>query len=111
MLSEEGGNSGYRLLDVDWRIVAPSLTQITIYVTRTDVLHSFALPAATLKVDAIPGRINQIPVKVDQCAVLYGQCSEICGVNHSFMPIVIEFVPPIVFVQYIEALNNSALEL
>jgi heme/copper-type cytochrome/quinol oxidase subunit 2 len=22
--------------------------------------------------------------------VFYGQCSEICGVNHSFMPIVVE---------------------
>jgi len=25
--------------------------------------------------------------------VYYGQCSEICGINHGFMPIVVEAVP------------------
>lgn len=69
-------------------------------------MHSFSLPGALLKVDAIPGRINQLPVKVTQCCVMYGQCSEICGVNHSFIPIVIEFIPPNVFVQYADAVGN-----
>jgi len=84
---------GYRLLDVDWRLVAPAQTQMTVYVSSADVLHSFALPGLLLKADAIPGRINQIPIKVRYSCVIYGQCSEICGVNHSFIPIVVEFIP------------------
>lgn len=96
-------NKGYRLLDVDNRIVAPANVQITCYVTSSDVLHSFSLPKLLLKVDAIPGRINRLPIKVSQRCILYGQCSEICGVNHSFMPIVIEFIPEKYFVKWIDA--------
>nr|UNJ78594.1 cytochrome c oxidase subunit II [Perna perna]UVH65879.1 cytochrome c oxidase subunit II [Perna perna]UVH65892.1 cytochrome c oxidase subunit II [Perna perna]UVH65905.1 cytochrome c oxidase subunit II [Perna perna]WRV01103.1 cytochrome c oxidase subunit II [Perna perna] len=92
--------SGYRLLDVDWRLVAPADAQISCYVTSSDVIHSFALPGALLKADAIPGRINVLPMKISQSCILYGQCSEICGINHSFMPIVIEFVPVDVFMKF-----------
>nr|URW97668.1 cytochrome c oxidase subunit II [Vignadula atrata] len=95
-------NDGYRLLDVDNRLVAPANTQISCYVCSSDVLHSFALPSVMLKVDAIPGRVNVLPMKVDQSCIIYGQCSEICGVNHSFMPIVIEFVPVYVFLKAYE---------
>nr|YP_009058848.1 cytochrome c oxidase subunit II [Brachidontes exustus]AIM58704.1 cytochrome c oxidase subunit II [Brachidontes exustus] len=83
---------GYRLLDVDQRMVVPALTQIRLLVSSVDVLHSFAMPALMLKVDAIPGRMNQLPFTVSRTGVFYGQCSEICGVNHSFMPIVLEFI-------------------
>lgn len=97
--------NGYRLLDVDNRIVAPAGVQITAFVSRSDVLHSFALPKLLIKVDAIPGRINRLPMKASQCSIIYGQCSEICGVNHRFMPIVIEFIPEKYFVIWLEALN------
>ena len=40
--------------------------------------------------DAIPGRLNQINLKPGKIGVFYGQCSELCGVNHSFIPIVME---------------------
>nr|YP_010570488.1 cytochrome c oxidase subunit II [Xenostrobus securis]UZG66000.1 cytochrome c oxidase subunit 2 [Xenostrobus securis] len=86
-------SSGYRLLDVDQRMVAPCNVGVRCLVSSADVIHSFALPSCMLKVDAIPGRINEIPVSVNMPGVLYGQCSEICGANHSFMPIVVEFVP------------------
>nr|AFR45256.1 cytochrome c oxidase subunit II [Mytilus californianus] len=97
---------GYRLLDVDNRMVAPADVQMTVYVSSADVLHSFALPKLLLKVDAIPGRINRLPMRVSQCAILYGQCSEICGVNHSFMPIVIEFVPTFHFLRWIHSVSK-----
>jgi cytochrome c oxidase subunit 2 len=42
--------------------------------------------------DACPGRLNQISTFINRCGVYYGQCSEICGINHAFMPIVIEAV-------------------
>jgi len=43
--------------------------------------------------DASPGRLNQIGIFLVREGVFYGQCSELCGINHAFMPIVIEGIP------------------
>jgi heme/copper-type cytochrome/quinol oxidase subunit 2 len=59
-------------------------------VTSADVIHSFSVPSAGIKVDAVPGVLSAITVKFNRVGVFYGQCSEICGRLHSFMPIQIE---------------------
>ena len=81
-----------RLLEVDNRIVVPENTTIKFLITAGDVIHSFAVPALGIKTDAVPGRINETWTKIVKKGVYYGQCSELCGVNHGFMPIVIEVV-------------------
>nr|QLY90099.1 cytochrome c oxidase subunit 2 [Metalimnobia quadrinotata] len=96
---------GFRLLDVDNRIVLPMNSQIRILVTAADVLHSWAIPALGVKVDATPGRLNQTNFLINRPGLFYGQCSEICGANHSFMPIVIESVPSNYFINWISNLN------
>jgi len=78
-----------RLLEVDNRLYLPIETNIRILLTSTDVLHSWAIPALGVKLDACPGRLNQTSVFIKRPGVFYGQCSEICGVNHGFMPIVV----------------------
>nr|AYE84588.1 cytochrome c oxidase subunit 2 [Encarsia obtusiclava] len=80
----------FRLLDVDNRLILPFNNQIRFLINSSDVIHSFAMPSLGIKVDAVPGRINQISMMMNRIGLFYGQCSEICGVNHSFMPIVIE---------------------
>lgn len=82
----------FRLLEVDNRLVVPINTHVRVLVTGADVLHSFAVPALAVKMDAVPGRLNQTGFFVKRPGVFYGQCSEICGANHSFMPIVVEAV-------------------
>jgi cytochrome c oxidase subunit 2 len=82
----------FRLLEVDNRLVAPINTHVRVLVTGADVLHSFAVPALAIKMDAVPGRLNQTGFFIKRPGIFYGQCSEICGANHSFMPIVIEAV-------------------
>ena len=82
-----------RLLEVDNRVVVPVDTHIRVLVTSQDVLHSWALPSLGIKMDACPGRLNQVSMFIKREGVYYGQCSEICGVNHAFMPIVVEGVP------------------
>jgi len=82
----------FRLLEVDNRLVVPINTHVRVLVTGADVLHSFAVPALAVKMDAVPGRLNQTGFFIKRPGVFYGQCSEICGANHSFMPIVIEAV-------------------
>ena len=81
-----------RLIDVDNRVVVPSQENIRALITSRDVLHSWALPSLGVKIDAIPGRLNQFVFIVMLNSVIHGQCSEICGVNHSFIPIVLESV-------------------
>lgn len=81
-----------RLIDVDNRVVVPVQEHIRALITSRDVLHSWALPSLGVKIDAIPGRLNQFVFIVIINSVIHGQCREICGVNHSFMPIVLEAV-------------------
>ena len=81
-----------RLIDVDNRVIVPAQEHIRALITSTDVLHSWALPSLGVKIDAIPGRLNQFVFIVILNSVIHGQCSEICGVNHSFIPIVLEAV-------------------
>nr|AMN09055.1 cytochrome c oxidase subunit II [Rhipidia chenwenyoungi] len=97
--------NGFRLLDVDNRIVLPMNSQIRIIVSAADVLHSWTVPALGIKIDATPGRLNQTNFLINRPGLFYGQCSEICGANHSFMPIVIESVPSNYFINWILSSN------
>lgn len=81
-----------RLIDVDNRVIIPVQEYIRALITSRDVLHSWALPSLGLKIDAIPGRLNQFVFIVIVNSIIHGQCREICGVNHSFIPIVLEAV-------------------
>nr|YP_009059081.1 cytochrome c oxidase subunit II [Heteromycteris japonicus]AFC77834.1 cytochrome oxidase subunit 2 [Heteromycteris japonicus] len=83
----------FRLLEADHRMIVPLESPVRVLVSAEDVLHSWAVPALGVKVDAVPGRLNQATLMTNRPGVFYGQCSEICGANHSFMPIVIESVP------------------
>ena len=87
----------FRLLEVDNRLVLPINTSIRFLITAADVLHSWAVPSISLKIDATPGRLNQIFSRFLTSGLFYGQCSEICGRNHSFIPIVIESTSLLLF--------------
>lgn len=94
---------GPRLLAVDNRIVVPVGTPIRLIATANDVIHSWAIPAFWIKIDAVPGRLNETSFIVDKPGVYFGQCSELCGARHAYMPIVVEAVEPAVFAQWIAA--------
>ena len=81
---------GFRLLEVDNRVKLPVNVHIRVLVSSADVLHSWAVPSLGIKIDACPGRLNQVSLFLIRKGVFYGQCSEICGVNHAFIPIVVE---------------------
>nr|WMV00468.1 cytochrome oxidase subunit II [Rhodopsalta leptomera] len=91
----------FRLLDVDNRVILPFNTQIRLLISSFDVIHSWAMPAMSLKVDAVPGRLNQMGMLISRPGISYGQCSEICGANHSFMPIVIESISMKMFINWL----------
>lgn len=85
-----------RLFTTDTRVVLPVDTIIRIQVTSDprDVIHSWAIPAFGIKVDAVPGRLNErwFRVKSGFEGRYYGQCSELCGARHAFMPITVDIV-------------------
>jgi len=93
-------------LDVDNRLVLPTLSNVQFLVTSVDVLHSFTVPTLGIKVDACPGRLNYLSTITPFSGVYYGQCSEICGANHSFIPIVVEFVPTSYFISHLTTLES-----
>jgi cytochrome c oxidase subunit 2 len=93
MIPEDDLEAGQlRLLEVDNRVVLPVNTHIRVIITGADVLHSWAVPSLAVKCDGVPGRLNQVSMYIDREGIFYGQCSELCGVNHGFMPIVVEAV-------------------
>ncbi len=88
----EPGRPFVRLLSTDSRLVVPVDTTVRVQVTATDVLHSWAIPAFGVKMDAVPGRLNETWFRADREGIYYGQCSELCGYYHGFMPIELHVV-------------------
>jgi cytochrome c oxidase subunit 2 len=101
-------NGGLRLLEVDSRLKLPTQVHIRVLVTSADVLHSWAVPSLGVKIDACPGRLNMVSMYIERSGVFYGQCSEICGVNHGFIPIVVESLPKTEYLEWvIQTLNHD----
>lgn len=86
----KSNNSNFRLLDVDNRLILPYNFKVKNLVSSIDVIHSWSIPRLGIKIDCTPGRINQTIIILSRPGLFYGQCSEICGLNHRFIPIVIE---------------------
>ena len=91
-ISEKNYLGFFRLLETNKRVLLPSNTHLRLLVTSVDVLHSWTIPSFGVKIDACPGRLNQTSVFIKREGIFFGQCSEICGINHGFMPIVVESV-------------------
>ncbi|MCC3245114.1 cytochrome c oxidase subunit II [Methylocystis sp. WRRC1] len=81
-----------RLLAVDNEAVVPINEVVKLQVTASDVIHSYVIPAFSIRIDAVPGRLNETWFKAEKEGVYYGQCSKICGKDHAFMPSAIRVV-------------------
>jgi cytochrome c oxidase subunit 2 len=81
-----------RLLGADNPLVVPVNAVVEVETTGADVIHSWAVPAFGVKMDAVPGRINKTWFKATKTGTYYGQCSELCGARHAFMPIEVRVV-------------------
>jgi len=82
-----------RLLDVDNPLVVPEGTRIKLLIQANDVMHSFFIPSLAVQIYTVAGRTNEAWIDVPEGEqTYYGQCNQICGINHSYMPIVIKAV-------------------
>src|SRR5579872_317670 len=91
-----------RLLGVDNEMVVPVNKVVRVQITGADVIHSFAVPAFGIKIDAIPGRLNETWFKAEKTGMYYGQCSQLCGKDHAFMPIAVRVVSDQEFAAWVE---------
>jgi cytochrome c oxidase subunit 2 len=91
-----------RLLETDIRVVVPAETNIRLLTTASDVIHSWAMPAFGIKIDAVPGHVNEMWFRVDEPGTYYGQCSELCGAYHGFMPIAVDVLPKVEFEAWVK---------
>jgi cytochrome c oxidase subunit 2 len=95
-------NKQPRLLGVDNEMVVPVNKIVRVQTTGADVIHSFAVPAFGIKIDAVPGRLNETWFKATKLGMFYGQCSELCGKDHAFMPIAVRVVSDQEFAAWVE---------
>lgn len=100
---------GPRLLAVDNRVVLPVGVPIRLITTSADVIHSWAVPAFWIKLDAVPGRLNEtsFTIDADKPGLYFGQCSELCGPKHGYMPIAVQAVPMDVFKAWVKAKGGT----
>lgn len=99
-----------RLLSTDNPVVLPVETNIAILVTAGDVIHSWAVPALGVKIDAVPMRTNETWFRINTPGIYYGQCSEICGKDHAFMPIEIHAVDKESYAQWAKIAQEQDAE-
>lgn len=99
------------LLEVDKPLVLPINKKIRFLVTSNDVIHSWWVPDLGIKRDAIPGFMHEAWTKIEKPGVYRGQCAELCGINHGFMPIVVNAVTEEEFEKWLSAqVKNETTE-
>ena len=91
-LAAQGYAPDLYLLATDTAVVVPVNATVRLQTTGSDVIHSWAIPAFGVKMDAVPGRLNETWFKAEKEGIYFGQCSELCGKDHSFMPITVKVV-------------------
>ncbi len=111
MLTKEEAEAAGKpyLLATDTQVVVPVNKVVRLQITAADVIHSWALPALGVKMDAVPGRLNEAWFKAEREGTFYGQCSEICGIKHAFMPIEVKVVSQAEFDAWISQQQTASL--
>nr|ASY95718.1 Cox2 [Paraurostyla sp.] len=70
----------------------PIEIRLQILASSKDVIHSWAIPSAGIKIDCIPGYSSHRVMIFLVSGIFWGQCMEICGRYHHWMPIVVYFM-------------------
>ena len=95
------------LLEVDRPLVLPTNRKVRFLVTSDDVIHSWWVPAFSVKKDANPGFINEAWTRINQPGIYRGQCAELCGKDHAFMPVVVVAKPEAEFNQWLQQAQQT----
>jgi cytochrome c oxidase subunit 2 len=75
-----------------------------------DVIHSFWIPNLHGKRDMIPTHPTSTFVRADRPGTFIGQCAEFCGLQHSFMRLVVVAEAEEAFLEWAQARRKPAVE-
>lgn len=73
-------------------IAMPIEIRLHILASSKDVIHSWAIPSAGVKIDCVPGYSSHRVTIFLVSGIFWGQCMEICGRFHHWMPIIVYFM-------------------
>ena len=73
-------------------IAMPIEIRLHILASSKDVIHSWAIPSAGIKIDCVPGYSSHRVAIFLVSGTYWGQCMEICGRFHHWMPIILYFM-------------------
>nr|YP_010117025.1 Cytochrome c oxidase subunit 2 precursor [Euplotes vanleeuwenhoeki]QPM99239.1 Cytochrome c oxidase subunit 2 precursor [Euplotes vanleeuwenhoeki] len=79
-------------IQADKAIAMPTDTRLQILAVSKDIIHSWSIPSAGIKIDCIPGYSSHRILLFTLSGIYWGQCMEICGRFHHWMPIVVYFI-------------------
>ena len=86
------GISSMLRLHATGAVAMPIETRLQVLASSRDVIHSWSIPSASIKIDCVPGYTSHRMMKFLLTGVYWGQCQEICGRYHHWMPIVVYFM-------------------
>lgn len=89
-IQQKAKKGEYYLNEVDNPMVVPINKKIRFLITANDVIHSWWVPELGVKKDGIPGFIHESWARIEKVGIYRGQCAELCGMNHGYMPIVVD---------------------
>jgi cytochrome c oxidase subunit II len=84
-------------------LVLPVGQPVHIKLTTADVVHSFYVPQALFKRQAIPGITNQFDLTFREVGLYHGQCTQFCGLAHAEMVFRVRVVSQGDFQQWLAA--------
>lgn len=73
-------------------VAMPVDVRLQILASSRDVIHSWAIPSAGIKIDCVPGYTSHRIMTFTLTGIYWGQCMEICGRYHHWMPIIVYFI-------------------
>lgn len=73
-------------------IAMPIEIRLHILASSKDVIHSWSIPSAGVKIDCVPGFSTHRITIFLVSGTFWGQCMEICGRFHHWMPIIVYFM-------------------
>lgn len=86
------GISNMLRLHATGAMAMPTEIRLQILASSKDIIHSWAIPSAGIKIDCVPGYSSHRVMIFLVSGIFWGQCMEICGRYHHWMPIVVYFM-------------------
>lgn len=86
------GISNMIRLQATGAVAMPIEIRLHVVASSRDIIHSWAIPSAGIKIDCVPGYSSHRITIFLVSGIFWGQCMEICGRFHHWMPIVVYFM-------------------